>query len=330
MRARWWIVSALALALVVGGLALRRKPAPATSKPQTAASLPETASQITLQGKIRPQHILGVAAGVQGLIEAFMVEPGEEVFQGQVLARIGAQTLESSRESAANALEHAQDQVNRAEAVLAAARLELSRAEADAARSRLSLDRVEKAYSRQQTLYREGATPRLTFEKVQAEYESARKDYDIMWAAVQTGREHVQSTQKDVDNARKTVNDKRSLLEEAQQNLAGSEVRSPVDGYVIAHEGEIGSSAEELGEKFFTIATDLYALEVLLDVKPEVLKRIIPGMPVTVAVLDLDSAAFEGTVKEISDKDKQVVVEFASNNPAVKPGQTADVRFRFQ
>jgi HlyD family secretion protein len=290
----------------------------------------QTNGDVTVQGKIRPQHVVGVAANVPGFIEAYLAEPGQDVYEGQVLARIGAEGLESAREGASNAVERAQEQVGRADAALASARLELSRAEADAARSRLNLERVEKVFSRQQTLFREGATPRLTYQKAEADYDAAKKDFDIMDAAVQTGRERVQSAQKDADNSRKIVEDKRNTLEQAQQNLAASEVHSPVDGFVVAHEGEVGKSAEGLGDKFFTIATDLYALEVVLDLKAELLKRVIPGMPATVLVLDLDSSAFQGTVKEVNDKENQAIVEFASNNPAVKPGQVADVRFKFQ
>jgi hypothetical protein len=85
-----------------------------------------------------------------------------------------------------------------------------------------------------------------------------------------------------------------------------------------------------VGDKLFTIASDLFALEVVLEPKDEVLKRIIPGMPATVNVLDLDGAAFQGTVKEIKDKEHQVIVEFGSANPGVKPGMIADVRFKLQ
>jgi multidrug resistance efflux pump len=329
MRARWWIVSILAVAAIGAGLALRRRPAPARPQNKGEVVTPAAVGN-TIQGKIRPQHVIGVGATVPGFIEAFLVDPGQDVYEGQVLARIGAQGLESNRESAATVLEHAQEQVNRAETVLAGARLELSRAEADASRSRMNLERLERAYSRQQTLYREGATPRLTFEKAAADYEAARKDFDIMDTAVRTGREHVQGAQKDLDNARKFAADKRALLEEAADALAASEVRSPADGYLVAREGEIGKSAEGLGDQLFTIATDLFALEVVLEPKEEMMKKIIPGMPVTVNILDLDSAAFEGTVKEINDKDHQVIVEFGSANPAVKPGMVADVRFKFQ
>src|SRR5690348_17024539 len=119
MRTRWWIVSALAIAAIGAGLALRRKPAPAAAPRPNAAVTVQTPANNTIQGKIRPQHVVGVAANVPGFIEAFLVDPGSDVFEGQVLARIGAQSLESNRESAAGALEHAQELVNRAEAVLA-------------------------------------------------------------------------------------------------------------------------------------------------------------------------------------------------------------------
>ncbi|HXA50802.1 MAG TPA: biotin/lipoyl-binding protein [Candidatus Acidoferrum sp.] len=329
MRARWWIASVLAVLVIGAGLALRHKPAPVTPPRQSAVTVPVT-GDVTVQGKIRPQHVVGVAAGVPGFIEALLVDRGEEVFQGQVLARIGAQSLESNRENAANALERAQEQVTNAETALAGARLESSRADADGMRSRLNLERAEKFYNRQQALFREGATPRLTFQKAEVDYEAAKKDFEIMDTAVRSGREHMEAAQKDVDNARKLAANQRAALEEAQNNMAASEVHSPVDGYVVAREGEVGKSAEEVGNRLFTIASDLFALEVVLEPKDEVLKRIIPGMPATVNVLDLDSAAFQGTVKEIKDKEHQAIVEFVSANPGVKPGMIADVRFKFQ
>jgi HlyD family secretion protein len=330
MRAKWWLISALAIAVIGTGLVLRRKPVPPLARTPIAEVEPTNPNEVTLHGKIRPQHVVGVSANAPGVVEAILVEPGQDVFQGQVLARIGAQTLESNRENAAKALEHAQEQVNRADASVNSARLELSRAEADVQRSRIALERVQKIFERQRTLFREGATPRLTYEKAQLEYEGAQKDYEIMSNAVTTGREHLESSQKDAVNARKFVEDQRAQLDEAQESLAASEVHSPVDGYVVSREAEIGRSAQDLGDRFFTIATDLYALEVILEPKADALKHIIPGMPVTVLVLDLDSAGFEGKVKEVKDKENQVIVEFGSANPGVKPGMIADVRFKFQ
>jgi hypothetical protein len=78
----------------------------------------------------------------------------------------------------------------------------------------------------------------------------------------------------------------------------------------------------------FQIATDLYALEVPLEAKPEVTKRIHPGQPATVFVLDLQSTGLPGMVKEV--KESEVIVEFGSIMPTIRPGMRADVRLRFE
>ncbi|HTP31965.1 MAG TPA: hypothetical protein VMJ75_07315 [Candidatus Acidoferrales bacterium] len=330
MRRRWTYI-AITVVLAAGVVAIlmaRRKPAPPTDRKTAAVASAEAPHEITLQGRIRPQHTVGVAPNVTGFIEAFMVEPGQDVYQGQVLARVGSEGLESARESAAMALERAREQVTNAETAVNAARMEGSRSEADVLRARMALDRAQKTYSRQQLLFKEGATPRLTYQKAAADYDAAEKDYEIMQAAARTGRERLQATLSDLEAARKLVDAKTSELDEAQAQLSAAEVRSPVDGYVVSRKGEVGKPADGLGLDFFQIATDLYALEAELEPKAADVGRFIPGTPALALVLDVQSGAMEGRVKEI--KDGKVVVEFGSANPAIKPGMLADVRVRLQ
>jgi multidrug resistance efflux pump len=332
MRGKWIpiTIGVVLFAIAVGAVVWRgrRHPVPPPAAATTAAAIAAARNEVTLQGKIRPQHITGVGASIPGFIEAFLAEPGQDVYAGQVLARVGAQGLASAREVAQAALERAQEQASQSEALVTAASVELSRAEADAQRSRMAMDRADRARERQQTLFREGATPRLVYEKTLKEYEAALKEYELIEATVRTGREHVQSGKEQVAGARKIVADKMRLLEEAQENLSAAEVHSPVDGYVVSRKGEVGASAQELGEEMFQIATDLYAMELSLEPKPEMLKRIVPGQPALVLVLDLQSVAMQGVVREI--KDNQVIVEFDSTLPAIKPGMQADVRFKLE
>ena len=158
MRGKWIpvTVGVVLFAVAVGVVVWRGRRHPVA--PPRAAAVAAAQNEVTLQGKIRPQHITGVRASVPGFIEAFLVKPGQDVYEGQVLARIGAQGLESAREVAQAAVERAQEQVSQAEAAATAARLELSRAEADAQRSKMALERAERVSGRQQTLFREGAT----------------------------------------------------------------------------------------------------------------------------------------------------------------------------
>jgi multidrug resistance efflux pump len=328
MLGKWVLLSVAAVLAGVGGGALslhfRR---PAAPQPVPAAGAAVIANrEITLQGSIRPQHITGVSAPVNGLVETLLADVGQEVYQGQVLARVGAQGLESAREMAANNLDRAQEQVGKAEAAVTSARLEQSRADADFERAQTARDRTQKAYSRQQTLVTQGATPRLTFEKAESEYQNAVKEYEVMDAAVRAAREQAQSALADVTAKKKIVEDRAQQLEEAQTSLLAAEVHSPVDGTVVGRKAETGKPAMEAGDEFFQIATDLYALEVIVEPKPEDLKRIHPGQPALVLVLDLESQGMPGAVSEV--KANQVIVQFNSNTPAIKPGMRADVRLK--
>jgi len=65
---------------------------------------------------------------------------------------------------------------------------------------------------------------------------------------------------------------------------------------------------------------------VTLVPKPEVLKRIVPGMPALVLIPELTNAAVAGDVKAVDGN--QAVVEFVSPMPAVRPGMKADVRLK--
>jgi multidrug resistance efflux pump len=280
-------------------------------------------NDVTISGQIRPQHVTAVSATASGVVEAFLVDVGQEVYEGQLLARIGAQGVESAREVAASALEKAQEAVNKAEAGVSSARLEASRADANAQRSQMALDRARNNFSHQRTLFVEGATPRATYEKAEQDYESAQRDFDVMNNAMRLAAENVQSALQEVSNAKRIVDDKNRELEEAQANLQDAEVHSPVDGLVVARSGEAGKPA---GGELFEIATDLYALEVAAEAPEAVLKRLHPGQQALVLVLDLQSAGMPGAVKTI--KDNQVIVEFSSTMPAIKPGMLASVRLK--
>ena len=327
MRGKWLLISGVVVlaGVAVGALSLRRhEAAPAPPAPVKAA--PSVAGEVTLQGKVRARQLVGVGALVGGTIETFLVDVGEEVYEGQVLARISNQGLETGREVAATAAENAQARASKIEASLSAARLEASRAQADAIRARSDLDRNEKAYRRQTMLNAEGATPRVTFEKAVREYENSQAEYQALDSLAKQTEERIDSLVKDLATARKIVEDKHRSLEEAQAALAASEVHSPVNGTVVGRKGEVGKSAQEAGDELFEIATNLLDLRVMVEPTPPILKLIKPGQPALVTIPDFQSEGIPGIVREI--KDTQVFVDFTSPNPAIKPGALAEVRIK--
>jgi HlyD family secretion protein len=328
MRGKWLLFSVLAVAAGIGAGALsmraRRTPPPVQARGTSAALI--TTNEITLTGAIHPQHVVSVGSSVAGNIETFLANVGDEVFEGQVLARVGSAGLESNREQAAAAVEHAQEQVTRAETSISSARLEASRADADLVRARLSMERTQKVFDRQKTLHTAGATPRIVYEKAVQEFEAAQNDFEIMDKAARAAHESVQTAMEQLTGARKMLADKNQELEQAQGAFEAAEVRAPVSGTVVGRNGETGKPAQEAGDDMFQIATDLYALAVTLEPNPEQLKKIFAGQQALVLVLDLQSAGMPGVVKEV--KDSKATVEFNSTLPGIKPGMRADVRLR--
>jgi multidrug resistance efflux pump len=327
-RGKWLLISILAIAAGVAGGALslrHRRAAAPPAAPNTGALLIRR-NEITLSGSVQPQHVVNVGATVEGNIEAFLADVGDEVFEGQVLARIGSAGLETTREQAQTDAEHAQDLVTRAEASVNAARLEASRADAQAQRSRLEMDRAQKLYDRQTTLHNAGATPRIVFEKAQAEFVAAQAAFETMDKAARAARESLQEALNRLATAKTDATQKTAQVEQSQAAFQAAEVRAPAAGTIVGRKGEAGKPAEEAGDQMFRIATDLYALEVRLEPKPDELARIHPGQEAVVSLLDLQGTGLQGTVKEV--KDGAVTVEFAGAIPGIKPGMRADVRLK--
>ena len=329
MKGTWVWLSLLAIAAGVGGAALsmrhRRAPMP---PPRTGAAVIADTNVVNLSGIIRPQHITAVTSTISGSVESSMANVGDEVYQGQVLARIGAAGLESEREAAAHAVEYAQEQVSKAEALVTSARLEASRASADAQRAQMSLERAEKSYSRQKTLHDAGATPRTTYEKAEQDYESQLQEFDVMDKGRRAAADSVQNALEQVANAKKVLADKNRELEDAQGAFEAAEVRSPVDGIIVERKAETGKTVQEIGGQLFQIATDTFALEIAVEPEPAVLKRLLPGQQALVNIPDLQTGGIPGVIKAI--KNTQAIVEFNSTIPAIKPGMRAEVRLKLE
>jgi len=269
-----------------------------------------------------------VGATVAGTIDAFLVEPGQEVYEGQVLARIGSQSLEAVREEAARVAQVAQDKVNSMESRMIAARLEASRVYADAKRGRDQLDRAEKVYLRQQMLNREGATPRLVYEKSEREFEAARAESTSLDELARQADNRVSELVRELETAKQDVSEHAADLESATAQAAGTEIRSPVSGIVVARKGEPGTmlGPGEAGD-LFEIAADLSQLAVAIQPDRAAMARIRPGSDALIFVAELPGA-IPATVKEV--KGDEVIVAFTSPSAVIRPGMTAQVRLKLE
>ena len=286
---------------------------------------PPVPSEISLAGKVEARKIVAVPAPLDGTIERYLVDVGDAVFEGEVLAHIKNARLDAAEESVQTDAERAQARIAALESQLIAARLEQSRAEADAARGKAEFDRADKAYRRQQILINAGATPRLVFEKAEKDYEIAKAQYEGQSELARKAAGRVDTLVKDLENAKSIAESKTRDLEDAKAQVAAGEVRSPASGVVVARRGQAGDPGDQSVTGLLQIAVDLTSLQVVADADPRDAPRIHQGQAALIQIAEAPEG-IQGTVREV--KTGRVFVDFTSPTPAIKPGLTAQVKIR--
>jgi macrolide-specific efflux system membrane fusion protein len=326
MKGKGLLISGIAiLALIaIGALSLL---IPERKQPDTAsAQVQPTITEITAAAQLQAPTVINVPVPTTGKIEAFHAEPGEEVYEGQLLAEVRSGGIEDAQEVGTADLERAQERVNSIESAIAAGRLEASRAAADASRVRADLDRASRFYQRQKMLLDEGATPKLTFEKAERDFKSVETESKNLDQLAKQAEERVDSLQRELDAAQKLLRDKADNLEALKESLAAGQVTSPVSGIIVGRRGELGEQVNPTVTNLFQIATDLSVMEAVAEPSAVDLAQIKPGQEAYVALAESPDELLPGVVKKVEQG--KVTVEFKNPNPAIKPGLTAQVRIK--
>jgi HlyD family secretion protein len=126
-------------------------------------------------------------------------------------------------------------------------------------------------------------------------------------------------------------------LDRARQNLAYTNIYSPIDGVVVERAMDVGQTvaASLSAPKLFVIANDLSQMQILASVDESDIGKIHSGQPVTFSVQSYPAQQFSGTVNQVRLNSATVnnVVSYtavvAVSNPDGKllPGMTATVKF---
>ncbi|MBC7927397.1 MAG: efflux RND transporter periplasmic adaptor subunit [Bryobacteraceae bacterium] len=284
----------------------------------------QSVAEVGLSGMIYAREVVNVGAGVEGQVLSFHAEVGDEVYEGQLLAEISNQNLANAREESEEELTRAQTRIDELEVAVASGRLEASRAQADLTRVRGEHERATRNVNRQKMLIAEGATPRQSYDRAEAEYKTLGTDLQNLEAVAGGAEARLASLQSELDNARKQLEARVLDLEAAQARLDAGQVFSPASGIVTSRRGTPGEDVHPSVADFFQIATNLSNLTVLVEPQGSVLASIKQGQTALVNVADIPNDVLTGTVASVTDG--KVRVDFVSPSALVKPGQTAQVR----
>jgi len=304
-----------------------RKHTPAPPPTQAQTELPP-GTEITLEGLIRAVEKIPINAPVSGVLEEFAVAPGDEVSEGQVIGRIANDAIREDEVEAKLELERAEARARAAEAELTALRLEESRLSAEASRARGELARLEKIYQRQSLLIREGATPKLVFQRAEEDYRQAAQERDRVEALLAAAQDRVKEAAGSLEGARKAVAESQAKLDEARNRAASCNIVAPADGIVVQIRKSAGETVEEGFEGLVEIASEWTHLELAADAPEAYTKRLGPGDAALIVLAELPQGALEAQVKAVERQ--QVVIAFTSPSTLVRPGMTAVARLKLR
>lgn len=328
MRGKWLLFGGITILMAIAGGAISvwrqgAKPKPVAAAPKPIPPPVFSGNEVSLTGKIQAQKVVPVAAPIDGVIDAFFVDVGQDVAEGQLIARIKNVKLDTALEQTTSDLERATTRVSTLEGEIIATRLEASRAAADASRAKAEFERAEKWYTRQKMLFAEGATPRLTYEKADKDYKAAKDDFESKDALARQAEERLQIQNQQLETFRRSLDEKKQALENAKEDVAAGEVHSPVDGTIVSRRGNAGEEIHPSTNDLFSIGVQMAAMEVVIQPPPDVLPRIKAGQKVGIHVAEMNEE-LQGTVREI--KDGSAIIDFISPTTAIKPGLSAQVK----
>jgi HlyD family secretion protein len=298
----------------------RRKPLPV--QPVAIATVFE-GPEVTLTGAIQPQSTERIAAPIAGILDAWFVDVGAEVYEDQLVGRIRNADLDVALQNAQAAVDRAEMRISQIDAQTIGAKLEVSRTDADQIRAHNELDLIEKIYQRYKLLMDADAIARLTFEKTEAEYKSAKAEAANRDAASKDAQDKAAALDRDSADTKRALADQNTALEKAKEAVAECDLHSPADGVVLTRDIHQGDKVEEK-QTLMTVATDLTKLAVLLSPDARVLARIRVGQH---AFVSISGAEFSGEVHEV--RGTEVIVWFTTSEAVTKLGTGAQVRIVF-
>lgn len=278
MRLRPFIVLAV---LATTGLPLPGLAEAATegqTPAETAVSLPaitvstagprKLSDRIIASGLIAPIEEVLVQPLIEGQpIEALLADVGDDVTEGQVLARLSKSTLELQRAQSVAGLEAAKATIAQTEA-------QLLDAESAAAESARVADRTRK-------LREQGSASQAALDTANAASISATARVTVARQTLAAARAQLALSEAQLANV--------------ELSLTRTEVKAPYAGRVTARNATIGAIATAAGSPMFVLEKD-GALELRVDVAESDVLRLAAGQTAFLRVVGLPTA-LTGTVR---------------------------------
>jgi HlyD family secretion protein len=198
------------------------------------------------------------------------------------------------------------------------------------------LARIDPTLARQAVADAQASLDRVMAEQVAAQQEHQRNQLLVKEGLLAPSAFEPMQTRLAV--AKANVSSARVAVQRARQNLAYTEIRSPIDGVVVERNVDVGQTvaASLAAPQLFLIANDLRHMQIVVSVDESDIAAIEQGQPVRFTVQARPRERFTGRVEQVrlqSTTLENIVsygVVVSVENPDMKllPGMTARVEFQ--
>jgi HlyD family secretion protein len=290
---------------------------------------------LTASGYVIPRRRVEVSSKISGRVEELLVDRGDVVATGQILARLDdretraqLQQARAGREAAAARLDEAlagsrPQEIERAQAAL-------EQAEANLNTAKINLDRAMRLNER-------GVLPRQGLD-------DARNAHDTAAAQVTVARKNLELAKlgpraEQIQLARAQLAEAEASIAWLQTQLENTIIRAPVAGTVLERlieKGEMVTTGYVSGrgaKSALVSIADLNDLEVELDINESDIPRVRPGQECSVVPESYPDKKYRATVREIAPEANRqkatIQVKVAIRNPDqyLRPETNAKVNF---
>ncbi|MGZ4117147.1 MAG: efflux RND transporter periplasmic adaptor subunit [Bacteroidia bacterium] len=271
----WIIIAGFVLLLIIVALknCSGNKAIKVATEKAAKRSIIET---VSANGKIQPEVEVKISSDVSGEIVELFVKEGDQVKKGDLLCKINPLIYESNS--------------SRMVATLNGAKASLSNSKARLDQIKASFANAEASYQRNKKLFDQGAISQSDFDASKATYEGAKAD--------------VKGAEDNVDAADYNVKSTEASLKEANDNLAKTNIYSPVNGTVSKLNKEKGErvvgTAQMEGTEIMRLA-NLNEMEVSVEVNENDIVRVHNGDTSLIEVDAYLDRKFKGIVTEIAN-----------------------------
>jgi len=258
---------------------------------------------VAASGKIFPTTEVEISSDVSGEIVELLIEEGDSVVAGQILAKINPDIYQSAVERGVATVNSAKAQSANAKANVERNRALLVQAKAEITRIEAQISNTKNIHDRNIELKKDGIISDAEFEASLSNLRTLNANLESAQANVLSSEANIKASQETVKASEFSVKSNQASLSEMRSNLKKTTLYAPTNGIVSSLSVEQGErvvgTAQMAGTELMRIA-NLNAMEVQVDVSENDVLRVALNDRVNISVdayLDRD---FEGVVTHIA------------------------------